>query len=438
MNSFFAFQTKFKELGIPLKKEYRNYTTQQLEDLINNFIKNKPKKKLNLDINNNNNQPSNNNLNEKTAKSIKIDPVNNKNILTSTNTNINSIISTSQNTNTNTNTIPNNIISTNTKNNTSSNTKTNTINNTSMNTNTNTNIITSNKNSETKQLNPNNNRQLPDPFLPVSLNDFNLILNQFNTYRHNKKKREKINKEIPDTSDNYLSQSYIQKNLIKGLSNGSFYKDNTRDNYFNSLPSILKKNLRDFNLKSPAFVFLKDFVEGNHYSEPKIKNKRHYLYIKYGKYDIEDDTININVFFNHLHLVKHYIITYKFSHSDKDYYFSYFYFYLNDSTRINVTGFYDWYYLDTFPNQCMNALLSGTYGNKNLIFLNFSFTKLATNETKKNDFDIITNLRKINLLEYIDLNDLFKHKTYYLKPGESLKQTDREISLIDVEEITDI
>ena len=415
MNSIFAFQTKFKELGIPFKKEYRNYTTQQLEDLLQKVIKDNTIQNNVLEAQIHKINISHNNLNENCANSIKINPK-------TTNSNLTSNI-TSNNTNNTT------------SNNTSNNTSNITSNSTNKKTSNHTSNITSNINNENliKNLSSTNkkNTTLQDPFNPPSINNVNHMVNAFVQYRNMIKKKNRIKNQNRDTSDNILSNSAIQKNLINGLSNGSYYKDNTRKNYFNSLPAKLKDNLQDFNLNTPVFVFLKDYVDGIRYEEPKIKNKRHYLYIKYGKYDIDDDSININVFFKKIHLLKHYIVTYKFQYSNKDFYFSYFYFYFNDSTRINVTNFCDWFYLDAFPTLCINPLISGSYGNKNLIFLNFAFTKLATAEYRKNDFDIISNIRKINLLDFIDLNDLYKRRTYYLKEGESLSKTDKEVSISD-------
>ena len=64
----------------------------------------------------------------------------------------------------------------------------------------------------------------------------------------------------------------------------------------------------------------------------------------------------------------------------------------------------------------MPNILSGNYGNKNLIYLNLCYEKNTT-AIRKKDFTNLSNIRTVNLFSYINFEDMFENKNYWSKNG---------------------
>lgn len=383
---------EFNKLGVEFKRQYNYLTTEELEKLLNQFK---------LDKNNNH--------------------VSSSDIEKDTNLSINNHINTKNN---NDNQSSDNNNSDNITNNKSTSIKS--INNNNVNSVLSNNNIINNNNFDYIDQN-NNNILIRQSNINKGYNEYKI----FNNYNMNSalenfykerslKKRKKAQDFINSNNEDYYTSS-----LIKNLSTGQNFNDKEKKLYFDSLPETLKTKLTNYNLNHSSFVFIKDYIKGMKYSGNINLNRRYYIFVKFGKFNHDEDAEFIPYYFHKFHLVKFYTMIYNFSYNNNEFYFTYFFFYYSVAVKLNIRKSKHWLFLDSFPKQLNYNLLAGVYGNKNLIFLNFVYTTIYSDDnTRKIDFDLITNIRQINCLEYINLFDLYKRKTFYLKKNESVNIKD--------------
>ena len=382
----------FNKLGVAFKRQYNYLTTEELEKLLNQI---KSDKNNNLvsssDIEKDTNLSINNHINTKNNYENPSSDINNSdNITNNKSTSIKSI----NNNNVNSVLSNNNIINNNNFDYTDQN----------------------NNNILIRQSNINKGYNESKIF---NNNNMNSALENFYKER-SLKKRKKAQDFI-----NSNNEDYYTSNLIKNLSTGQNFNDKEKKLYFESLPEKLKTKLTNYNLNHSSFVFIKDYIKGMKYSGNINLNRRYYIFVKFGKFNHDEDAEFIPYYFHKFHLVKFYTMIYNFSHNNHEFYFTYFFFYYSVAVKLNIRKSKHWFFLDSFPKQLNYNLLAGVYGNKNLIFLNFVYTTIYSDDnTRKIDFDLITNIRQINCLEYINLFDLYKRKTYYLKKNESVNIKD--------------
>jgi len=383
---------EFNKLGVEFKRQYNYLTTEELEKLLNQFK---------LDKNNNH--------------------VSSSDIEKNTNLSINNHINTKNN---NDNPSSDNNNSDNITNNKSSSIKS--INNNNVNSVLSYNNIINNNNFDYFDQN-NNNILIRQSNINKGYNESKIFNNNNmnsaleNFYKERSlKKRKKAQDFINSNNEDYYTSS-----LIKNLSTGQNFNDKEKKLYFDSLPETLKTKLTNYNLNHSSFVFIKDYIKGMKYSGNINLNRRYYIFVKFGKFNHDEDAEFIPYYFHKFHLVKFYTMIYNFSHNNNEFYFTYFFFYYSVAVKLNIRKSKHWLFLDSFPKQLNYNLLAGVYGNKNLIFLNFVYTTIYSDDnTRKIDFDLITNIRQINCLEYINLFDLYKRKTFYLKKNESVNIKD--------------
>ena len=189
-----------------------------------------------------------------------------------------------------------------------------------------------------------------------------------------------------------------------------------KQNIIRSLPDEIKQFFHDYDIQQPGFNFLYDIVITQPLAYKYTYNKRHFLFLKIGKFDRDDDGDKISDIITKKHFIKHYTMTYEMIHKEKHLFLSYFYFYFNDAVKLEISPADSWRIFHNLQINIVPNILSGNYGNKNLIYLNLCYEKNTAAQRKK-DFINLCNIRTVNLLSYINFEDMFENKNYWIKNG---------------------
>ena len=184
------------------------------------------------------------------------------------------------------------------------------------------------------------------------------------------------------------------------------------------LPDEFNAFFKNFDVNNLAFAFLYDIILSKPLKTIVTYNRRHYLFIKTSKYDPDTDSPRITTLINKSHFIKHYTCGYEYTYKDKHFFITYFYFYYNDSIRIDIDPNDTWRIIHSNNITIIPNILAGNYGNKNLVYLNFSYDKNTdTSKTRSKDFNLYLEIRKLNILSFIDYKALYKQKKFYLQEG---------------------
>ena len=239
--------------------------------------------------------------------------------------------------------------------------------------------------------------------------------------QHLSTRKKKTSTQTSENESNNEQENHRQEMIQQHLSTRKKKREELftirfKQNIIRSLPDEIKQFFHDYDIQQPGFNFLYDIVITQPLAYKYTYNKRHYLFLKIGKFDRDDDGDKISDIITKKHFIKHYTMTYEMIHKEKHLFLSYFYFYFNDAVKIEISPADSWRIFHNLQINIVPNILSGNYGNKNLIYLNLCYEKNTAVQRKK-DFINLCNIRTVNLLSYINFEDMFEHKNYWIKNG---------------------
>lgn len=250
------------------------------------------------------------------------------------------------------------------------------------------------------------NHSQSDDFLPQPISNRNT---------HKSLNRRHINSQNPPTvSQRAENLALSSRKKIRSQN----FTISFKNKILKELPDEFNTFFKNFDVNNLAFAFLYDIILSKPLKTIVTYNRRHYLFIKTSKYDPDIDGARIPTLMGKTHFIKHYTCGYEYTYKDKHFFITYFYFYYNDSVRIDIDPNDLWRVIHTNNINIIPNILAGNYGNKNLVYLNFSYDiNTDTSKTRHNDFNLLQEIRKLNILSFIDYKALYKQKKFYIKEG---------------------